>query len=106
MRVGSGKSAVVNALIAGFGHRANTTGRNTNSAKSLIKNGKDCALIQMHLANGGKDAESKKAAPIQKQSKQGAWVVFLDWSGVMYFGMLGWLLAGMLASMVGWFGDL
>ena len=53
---GSGKSAIVNALIAGFGHRANTTGKNTNSAKSLIKNGKDYALIQMHLANGGEDA--------------------------------------------------
>ena len=52
---GSGKSAIVNALIAGFGHRASATGRNTNSAKSLIKHGADYALISVHLANGGED---------------------------------------------------
>jgi structural maintenance of chromosomes protein 6 len=52
---GSGKSAIVNALIAGFGHRASATGRNTNSAKSLIKHGADFALISVHLANGGED---------------------------------------------------
>ena len=53
---GSGKSAIVNALIAGFGHKASSTGRNTNSAKSLIMHGKDHALIQIHIANGGPDA--------------------------------------------------
>ena len=53
---GSGKSAIVNALVAGFGHKASTTGRNTNSAKSLIMHGKDYALISMHIANGGEDA--------------------------------------------------
>ena len=53
---GSGKSAIVNALIAGFGHRATSTGRNTNSSKSLIMHGKDYASIQMHIANGGEDA--------------------------------------------------
>ena len=55
-RAGSGKSAIVNALIAGFGHKASATGRNTNSAKSLIRNGCDEALIQVHIANGGEDA--------------------------------------------------
>ena len=53
---GSGKSAIVNALIAGFGHRATSTGRNTNSSKSLIMHGKEYASIQMHIANGGDDA--------------------------------------------------
>jgi len=54
-RNGSGKSAIVNALIAGFGHRASSTGRNTNTSKSLIMNGAEYALIQVHLANGGED---------------------------------------------------
>ena len=36
---GSGKSAILNALIAGFGSKASSTGRNTNTAKSLIKSG-------------------------------------------------------------------
>lgn len=36
---GSGKSAILNALIAGFGCKASSTGRNTNTAKSLIKSG-------------------------------------------------------------------
>ena len=53
---GSGKSAIVNALIAGFGHKASSTGRNTNKASSLIMHGKSYALIQMHIANGGEDA--------------------------------------------------
>ena len=53
---GSGKSAIVNALIAGFGHRASSTGRNTNTSKSLIMHGKSHALIQVHIANGGEDA--------------------------------------------------
>ena len=52
---GSGKSAIVNALIAGFGHRASSTGRNTNKASSLIMHGKEYALIQIHVANGGED---------------------------------------------------
>jgi len=53
---GSGKSAILNALIAGFGSKASSTGRNTNTAKSLIKSGTDHATISIHLANGGLDA--------------------------------------------------
>lgn len=53
---GSGKSAIVNALIAGFGHKAATTGRNSSKTATLIKHGASYALIQMHLANGGEDA--------------------------------------------------
>ena len=52
---GSGKSAIVNALIAGFGHRAQETGRKMTTSKNLIMNGKDVATIQVVLANGGED---------------------------------------------------
>ena len=42
---GSGKSAILNALIAGFGCKASSTGRNTNTAKSLIKSGACLAAL-------------------------------------------------------------
>mmetsp|Transcript_29963 Transcript_29963/g.65554 ORF Transcript_29963/g.65554 Transcript_29963/m.65554 type:complete len:247 (+) Transcript_29963:112-852(+) len=53
---GSGKSAIVASLIAGLGEKASSTGRNTKGHASLIKHGCDSALIQIHLANEGKDA--------------------------------------------------
>ena len=52
---GSGKSAIVASLVAGFGVKAKSTGRNTNTTKSLIRHGQPEATIEIHIANGGAD---------------------------------------------------
>ncbi|CAI9728495.1 maintenance of chromosomes 6-like isoform X2 [Octopus vulgaris] len=54
-RNGSGKSAVVSAIIVGLGGKASATSR-SNSVKSFIKNGKQSAEIIIHLSNEGADA--------------------------------------------------
>ncbi|GAB1603545.1 structural maintenance of chromosomes protein 6-like [Argonauta hians] len=54
-RNGSGKSAVVSAIIVGLGGKASATNRGT-SVKSFIKNGKQSAEIIIHLSNEGSDA--------------------------------------------------
>lgn len=53
---GSGKSAIVNSLVAGFGHRVQSTGRNLSAVKGLVRHGADYASIAIHIANGGEDA--------------------------------------------------
>ena len=52
---GSGKSAVVLALQAGLGCKAQASGKNTSTHKNYIKHGADSACIKIHIANGGGD---------------------------------------------------
>lgn len=54
-RNGSGKSAVVTAIILGLGGKASTTSRGS-TVKGFIKRGKQCAEIIIHLSNEGPDA--------------------------------------------------
>lgn len=54
-RNGSGKSAVVTAIILGLGGKASTTSRGS-TVKGFIKSGKQSAEIIIHLSNEGPDA--------------------------------------------------
>ncbi|XP_052075729.1 structural maintenance of chromosomes protein 6-like isoform X4 [Mytilus californianus] len=54
-RNGSGKSAIVTALVVGLGGKASVTSRGT-TIKSFIKNGKQTAELEIHLRNRGADA--------------------------------------------------
>ncbi|CAC5418017.1 SMC6 [Mytilus coruscus] len=54
-RNGSGKSAIVTALVVGLGGKASVTSRGT-AIKSFIKNGKQTAELEIHLRNRGPDA--------------------------------------------------
>ncbi|XP_055325596.1 structural maintenance of chromosomes protein 6 [Sitodiplosis mosellana] len=52
---GSGKSAILTALIIGLGSKANATNR-SSSIKELIKSGESSATIEVHISNDGSDA--------------------------------------------------
>ncbi|XP_061192565.1 structural maintenance of chromosomes protein 6-like isoform X2 [Saccostrea echinata] len=54
-RNGSGKSAVVTALVVGLGGKASVTSRGS-TIKSFIKSGKNTAETEIHLRNRGPDA--------------------------------------------------
>ncbi|XP_023240724.1 structural maintenance of chromosomes protein 6-like [Centruroides sculpturatus] len=54
-RNGSGKSAILTAIVVGLGGKANITGRGTN-LKGFIKNGKQTAEIAIKIRNCGPDA--------------------------------------------------
>ncbi|KAK3091708.1 hypothetical protein FSP39_022054 [Pinctada imbricata] len=54
-RNGSGKSAIVTALVVGLGGKASACGRG-NAVKSLIKTGKQTAEVEIVLRNRGPDA--------------------------------------------------
>ncbi|OWF41408.1 Structural maintenance of chromosomes protein 6 [Mizuhopecten yessoensis] len=54
-RNGSGKSAVITALVVGLGGKANVTSRG-NTIKSFIKTGKQTAEVMIKLRNRGPDA--------------------------------------------------
>ncbi|KAK3592068.1 hypothetical protein CHS0354_019324 [Potamilus streckersoni] len=54
-RNGSGKSAVVTALVVGLGGKASVTSRG-NTIKSFIKYGKQTADVEIKLRNRGSDA--------------------------------------------------
>merc|ERR1712168_1062673 len=54
-RNGSGKSAILTALVVGLGGKANVTSRGS-SVKSFIKNGKHSAEVIIQLSNKGMDA--------------------------------------------------
>ncbi|XP_062569869.1 structural maintenance of chromosomes protein 6-like, partial [Saccostrea cucullata] len=54
-RNGSGKSAVVTALVVGLGGKASVTSRGS-TIKSFIKSGKNMAETEIHLRNRGPDA--------------------------------------------------
>ncbi|XP_031633548.1 structural maintenance of chromosomes protein 6 [Contarinia nasturtii] len=51
---GSGKSAILTALIIGLGSKANATNR-SSSIKELIKTGETSATIEVHISNDGSD---------------------------------------------------
>lgn len=51
---GSGKSAVMAALVIGLGCKASATSR-SRSLKSFIKNGESYADIEIYISNDGKD---------------------------------------------------
>ena len=54
-RNGSGKSAIVTALVVGLGGKASVTSRGS-TFKSFIKSGKQTAELEIHLRNRGPDA--------------------------------------------------
>ncbi|CAL1548056.1 unnamed protein product [Lymnaea stagnalis] len=54
-RNGSGKSAIVTALVVGLGGKASVTSRGT-SIKNFIKSGKRTAFIEVILNNRGRDS--------------------------------------------------
>lgn len=54
-RNGSGKSAILTAIVVGLGGKANVTGRATN-LKGFIKNGKQTAETTIKIRNCGPDA--------------------------------------------------
>ncbi|XP_060083255.1 structural maintenance of chromosomes protein 6-like [Ylistrum balloti] len=54
-RNGSGKSAIITALVVGLGGKANITSRG-NTIKSFIKTGKQTAEVMIKLRNRGPDA--------------------------------------------------
>ncbi|GJQ78528.1 hypothetical protein Trydic_g11642 [Trypoxylus dichotomus] len=54
-RNGSGKSAILTALIVGLGGKASTTNRGT-TVKSFVKAGKTSATVEIILNNAGPDA--------------------------------------------------
>jgi len=51
---GSGKSAILTALIVGLGGKTSSTSRG-NSLKSLIKSGQNSAVVEIVLKNNGED---------------------------------------------------
>ncbi|XP_056019651.1 structural maintenance of chromosomes protein 6-like isoform X2 [Ostrea edulis] len=54
-RNGSGKSAIITALVVGLGGKASVTNRG-NAIKGFIKSGKQTAEVEIHLRNRGPDA--------------------------------------------------
>ncbi|KAK2167667.1 hypothetical protein LSH36_25g01011 [Paralvinella palmiformis] len=59
-RNGSGKSAILTAIVIGLGGKANITNRG-NAIKSFIKIGKHSAEVMIKLRNHGKDAYRPEA---------------------------------------------
>lgn len=51
---GSGKSAILTALVIGMGSKATATSRSSNMAQ-LIKRGESCATVEIHLENHAHD---------------------------------------------------